>query len=296
MEKKVGYIYKIANKINSKVYIGKTYHTIENRFKQHINSSKRNKCKTQPLYLAINKYGIENFIVEEIGKYEEGLLEEMEIEFIAKYNSYHNGYNATLGGEGVKTFSYSDKEVIEKYKELEYIHKTAEYFNCCRNTICSILKRNSIRIKHAHYFNYSDEEVIEKYAELKYLKKTAEYFDCCKDTIREVLKRSNIKTDYRLKYTEKEIIVKYKELKFVNKTAKYFECCEKTIRDILNKNGIDTNISKPKRVVKLDKNTLKILEFYDSISDAARKLGNINKSSHISQVCKGKRKTAYGYK
>jgi len=142
----IGKIYKIINKMNGKIYIGKTYLTIKERYKQHIYNSKRENNKHRPLYRAINKYGIENFSVELIGEYEEGLLELMEIEFIKEYDSYNNGYNATLGGEGTRTFPYTDKEVIKKYKELKHVNNTAEYFNTCKEMIRRILKGNNIKI------------------------------------------------------------------------------------------------------------------------------------------------------
>lgn len=62
----MAYIYKITNSINGKIYIGKTYKTIEQRFKEHFKDSKR--YKNRPLYRAINKYGIESFKIEVIEK------------------------------------------------------------------------------------------------------------------------------------------------------------------------------------------------------------------------------------
>ena len=37
----MAYIYKIINNINQKIYIGKTSSTIEKRFKEHCNDSKK---------------------------------------------------------------------------------------------------------------------------------------------------------------------------------------------------------------------------------------------------------------
>ena len=72
----MGFVYKIINKKNNKMYIGKTNYTIEDRFKEHIKDSKR--YLDRPLYRAFNKYGIENFIIEKIGEYPEEQLNEME--------------------------------------------------------------------------------------------------------------------------------------------------------------------------------------------------------------------------
>lgn len=102
-------IYKIENLINGKVYIGQSV-DIKERWNEHklINSrTSKESLKKQkyPLYLAFQKYGLENFSFEIL---EECSLEELDIKeqfYIKKYNSYvdfpnSNGYNLTLGGNG----------------------------------------------------------------------------------------------------------------------------------------------------------------------------------------------------
>ena len=37
----MGYIYKITNKVNGKIYIGQTVKTVEKRFQQHKNNSNK---------------------------------------------------------------------------------------------------------------------------------------------------------------------------------------------------------------------------------------------------------------
>ena len=58
----MGYIYKITNLINNKLYIGQTKKTIEERFKAHIKVARQH--KNRYLYDAMNKYGYENFKIE----------------------------------------------------------------------------------------------------------------------------------------------------------------------------------------------------------------------------------------
>lgn len=48
-----------------------------------------------------------------------------------------------------------------------------------------------------------------------------------------------------------------------------------------------------KAVVQIDKNTLEIIAIYDSETEAGRAIGH--EYTHIAQVCRGERKTAYGY-
>ena len=60
------YLYKITNKINGKVYIGKTSLTVEERYKEHLQDYKKDTKEKRPLYDAFNKYGIDNFFVTEL--------------------------------------------------------------------------------------------------------------------------------------------------------------------------------------------------------------------------------------
>ena len=62
-----GYIYKIINDVNDKVYIGQTVRTIETRWIQH-KSSTKTKSDNLAIHNAMNKYGIENFDIYEIDK------------------------------------------------------------------------------------------------------------------------------------------------------------------------------------------------------------------------------------
>lgn len=56
-------IYKITNSINGKVYIGLTTVTLEARWRGHIRDSR---VCDRHLYRSMRKYGLENFIIEEI--------------------------------------------------------------------------------------------------------------------------------------------------------------------------------------------------------------------------------------
>jgi group I intron endonuclease len=68
-----GTIYVIKNLINGKEYVGKTFSTVEKRFKQHLIDSRKKRCENRPLYSAIRKYGEDNFEYESLGEYEESI-------------------------------------------------------------------------------------------------------------------------------------------------------------------------------------------------------------------------------
>ena len=97
-------IYKWENLINHKCYIGQSI-DLNKRIAHHFSNIKNGRYDN-PLYRAINKYGLENFDVAIIEVLEasddlKSKLDEREKYYIQKYNSYgKNGYNQTLGGDG----------------------------------------------------------------------------------------------------------------------------------------------------------------------------------------------------
>ena len=96
----MSFIYKIINDINDKVYIGKTDFSLEKRFKEHCKDAFRKNSSSRPLYSAMQKYGIHHFFIQQIEEIESEKASEREKYWIEYYNSYKQGYNATLGGDG----------------------------------------------------------------------------------------------------------------------------------------------------------------------------------------------------
>ena len=130
----MAYIYKIINKKNNKIYIGKTEFSIEKRWQEHLRDSKKN--LDRPLYRAMNKYGIENFDIEQVEKTDNPV--ERERYWIEYYGSFKYGYNATKGGDGR---SYLDYDlVISTYKELKNATETAKKLGIYEESVRNILK------------------------------------------------------------------------------------------------------------------------------------------------------------
>jgi group I intron endonuclease len=96
-------VYKYTNKINGKIYIGVTTKTLKERHRQHLTSLSDGTY----FHKAIKKYGIKSFKLEVIDKTEtKEELAKLEQHYIKFYNSFahnenSNGYNLTLGGEGL---------------------------------------------------------------------------------------------------------------------------------------------------------------------------------------------------
>lgn len=99
-------IYCFKNKINNKCYIGQAI-KLRNRLKAHWRAIQSHSVENMIIYKAISKYGIDNFdliILYEISNSlawdTKSKLDQLEKEYILKYDSYNNGYNSTLGGDG----------------------------------------------------------------------------------------------------------------------------------------------------------------------------------------------------
>lgn len=100
----MGVIYKITNKINGKIYIGKCGKDNDNFLKSNYYGS------GTIITDAIKKYGVENFdreIIEEVHNSDRKLENEREIYWIDKLDARNPeiGYNITKGGDGGDIFS-----------------------------------------------------------------------------------------------------------------------------------------------------------------------------------------------
>lgn len=139
----MAYIYQIVNKVNGKIYVGKTEHSIEKRFKEHCSDYKKERNEKRPLYAAMRKYGIENF---EISLLEEtNNPDERETFWIEYKKSFKYGYNATLGGDGKKYIDYD--VVVATYNELQNMVLTAQKLQISTDTVKTALEVNHIPIK-----------------------------------------------------------------------------------------------------------------------------------------------------
>lgn len=99
-----GLIYKVINNTNLKIYIGQTILSLKRRKNIHENSK-----KDWYFSRALRKYNKDNFkweVIEECDSKEE--MDEMEFHYIKQYNSFKpNGYNLTLGGDGVVGYKHT---------------------------------------------------------------------------------------------------------------------------------------------------------------------------------------------
>lgn len=203
----MGYIYKITNDINNKQYIGLTFKEDPfERWKKHLSDYKyMTQYSNRPLYVAMQKYGVQHFHFTIIDQQKDNnKLKEKQQYYIKLFNTYNQGYNATLGGDGNK------KEIQQQEKK----------------------------------------QIVNLYQQGYSIKQLSQKFHHKDSTISYILQELN---------------------------------CS------INKNN------QPKKVLQIDKETGEILNSFNSFLEAAKFLNKTGKGSHISEVCKGKRKSAYGF-
>lgn len=164
---KYGYIYKITNLINNKIYIGQVYNkSIESRFNRHCDGAAAN--SKSYLGRAIHKYGKENFkyeLLEECFSVKE--LNEREKYWIAYYNSTngHIGYNLTPGGEGGNTYlCKNEKEMSIIRSKISNANKGKNNGNSNQLKIKSIITGKEYHFETLgdvlHFFNLKNKGVI----------------------------------------------------------------------------------------------------------------------------------------
>lgn len=192
MKIRKGLIYIIRNSINDKVYIGQTTLSLEDRWKVHLKPSVSKQRGNYKIYNAMNKYGKENFyceILEDNIPIEE--LNNREINYIEKFDSFKNGYNSTKGGDGrFINKDYDIENIISKYKSGISATQISKEYGVSHSTIERILHVNNIetRQNNEKIFDYMLDEII-KFASNHTYKETAALYNVNEKTIRRFLSK-----------------------------------------------------------------------------------------------------------
>lgn len=147
-----GFIYIIKNTINSKVYIGQTKNSVEQRRKEHLRHAKYG---DQVINRAMRKYGVDKFYIETLEICNIKLIDYREMYYIDLYDSTDKskGYNVSIGGNTprFKRKSLSISELVHLYKDEKWtLEQIASKYEVSRYIICSELKNAGITIRDRH--------------------------------------------------------------------------------------------------------------------------------------------------
>lgn len=197
----MGFIYKIINNINNKIYVGQTSQTIEIRFKRHYYDSKRIRERKRPLYNAFNKYGFENFSILQLEECEDSQLNERETYWINQLKSITpNGYNCSFGGGSIPKFD--KQKIIKKYLETKSMKKTGEFIGCDATTVRRYLYSAQVVVskdpnKIRRKYNYK--EIYKLYLKYLSVKKVIEITGCDGHVVLKAVKEFTQMTPIELK-------------------------------------------------------------------------------------------------
>lgn len=104
------------------------------------------------------------------------------------------------------------------------------------------------------------------------------------------------------KYIDETLVIylytKQQNTSIIN-VAKEMDISTDTVSAILKRNGIvikDNTVLMGLKVYQIDKQTNEILNIFGSAREAAKYLEDPRKRQHIEEVCKGQRKSAYGFR
>jgi len=150
-------IYKIENLKKQKIYVGKSMN-ISKRFRTHKYFLNNNKHYNKELQQDWNVFTEDDFIFEIIQTYNREELSEKESYWIEKLDTFNNGYNRTLGGNG----GYSKYEqsvinnIITLYSNKYSIPEVSKILRIPQATIKDLVCLNNIsrsfkEAKKVHY-------------------------------------------------------------------------------------------------------------------------------------------------
>lgn len=264
-----------------------------------------------PLMRAFRKYGVDNFKFEIIEECEVEELNQREIYWIDYFDTFFHGYNQTLGGD---TTARQPKEnvigVISDLTNTDMLHKDI--------AIKWGMSTEMVQgINTGRYWKHNIDYPIQKRKRKRQLAKTLYY---CKECGKEISRRTKLCFDCHeslqkasSKRPDRETLISdlYDNKGNFTKVGQKYCVSDSSVRKWCVGYGIPSKSSdyKPKKepkenvrafkigVIQLDVETGKEINRFDSLTTATKSLGLNDKCvSHISDVCKGIRGTAYGYK
>lgn len=114
-------IYRVYTNFNNACYIGQSKNIYRRFSSHHIHDydNKNNSLYNTKFYSAIRKHGLDAFEVEVLELCPVENLNEREIFYIKKFDSYHHGYNSTEGGQSLSPNIHSPETEKKRYETRE---------------------------------------------------------------------------------------------------------------------------------------------------------------------------------
>ena len=133
-------------------------------------------------------------------------MDSREIFYIAKFDTYNNGYNSSTGGDGMR--GHSRVLTDDKYDEIKGLYlsgfssnKIADLYNVDKATIQKLLKAMGVKLRNNKLsINKQEfEELVADYKSGYSLRELAKRYDCSSTGLKEYLQRKGV--ELREKYS-----------------------------------------------------------------------------------------------
>lgn len=232
----VGYIYKITNCITGQSYIGQTI-DIKRRKRKHYQMLENNTHVNPKLQASWNKYGKENFDFTfwEFNLNSADELDQLECEYIEKYNGLTEGFNLIPGGskppnhQKVKDDDLVTFLCVQSYLGDGYGKTCEQIFGWSKGTASSVKLKKRFLNANLIFEKLSSEERIQRatdFIESQHLIETA---------LERQLTQGGCKQAYSLKQDDYNFAFCAQEMGYkASVVAKYFGVKESTVYDWFN--------------------------------------------------------------
>ena len=123
---KISGIYKITNTVTNDFYIGSSK-DVKKRWNEHKCKSKWNECPNNPMYIDMQKYGVDKFELQILEVVETEKLKEKEQQFIETLKPTYNRCNAK--GLNIERRKETHKKAQKKYEKTDKRKKAKKEYN-----------------------------------------------------------------------------------------------------------------------------------------------------------------------
>ena len=144
---KISAVYKITNAITGDFYIGSSK-DVKHRWATHKIQSTWDRCPNNPMYLDMQKYGLDKFAFEILEEADPDKLKEKEQQFIETLKPSYNNYNAN--GWDIERRKEYHKQYKKEYNKSDKHKEYQKKYNnqlCCYNGETLTLKALSSRFR-----------------------------------------------------------------------------------------------------------------------------------------------------
>ena len=183
-------------------------------------------------------------------------MDSREIFYIAKFDTYNNGYNSSTGGDGLK--GHSRILTDDKYDEIKGLYlsgfssnKIAEIYNVDKATIQKLLRAMGVKLR-TNQLSINKQEFEELVADYKSgysLRELAKRYDCSGPGLKEYLQRKGVelRDKYNImndKKAQTELCGDYLRGINSNEIMRAYHCSYAIFCRILSINGVSLRRAK----------------------------------------------------